>query len=106
MLQQAARQRPLPNADFSARFDPTPQTQPLGPEPLLPAEIDLTPAPDGGLALRVREDRSRSLELRLSADLATALLRLLEQALAKSDWGAWAAPVAAPAPEVQPGTLN
>jgi hypothetical protein len=107
MLAQAARERPLPAANFDQPFDPKPVAQPLGPEPLLATTIDLTPGlPGGALAMRVREAGSgRSLELRMSDDLATALSRLIDKALADADWGL---AVAAPAPESAPApvTLN
>jgi hypothetical protein len=100
MLAQAARERPLPSADFKTRFDPNVAAQPLGPEPLLPASVDLGPGPNGaGVLLKIREHRGRSLELRLSDDLATALARLMEKALAAADWGI----VAAPPPPAEAG---
>ena len=88
MMAQAARNRPLPQADFSKPFDATPAAMPQGPEPLLPTEIDLGPGPTGaGLALAAREPGGRRLALQLTADLATGLQRLLEQALQDADWG-------------------
>lgn len=88
MLAQAVRERPLPNTDFATPFNPTPAALPLGPEPLLPTEIDIGPGPDGnGLALAAREPGGRRLGLQLTADLATGLQRLLEQALLEADWG-------------------
>jgi hypothetical protein len=110
MLAQAARERPLPTADFKTRFDPTPVAQPLGPEPLLPTAIDLAPGVNGkGLAIKLREANGRSVELKLGDDLATALLRLVEKAVAASDWGlqAGVAPAAAePQASVPPSSLN
>lgn len=114
MMAQAARERPLPTADFQTKFDPQPVSQPLGPEPLLPASIDLGPgqAANGqpsGLTLKIAEARGRKLELRLGDDLATALLRLMEKALAAADWGIVAAPPPAqanPQPERPAGPLN
>ena len=107
MLAQVARERPLPAANFSQPFDPKPVAQPLGPEPLLAVAVDLTPAKPGqGLVIRLRDAQGRSVEMRLSDDLATALTRLMEQALAAADWG-----FAAPAPTVSaqpvpPHSLN
>jgi hypothetical protein len=99
MLAQAARARPLATARFNEPFDAQATTQPLGPEPLLPEAIDLGPGADGkGLQLRLREGGGRRMTLKLNEDLATALLRLLEQALKEADWG-FSAPEATP-----PGT--
>lgn len=108
MMAQAARQRPLPNTDFATPFDAKPAAEPLGPEPLLPSAIDLGPAKQGpGLALALREPGGRNLSLQMSADLATGLMRLLEQALVEADWGILALPASndgADAPDLPPGT--
>lgn len=110
MLAQAARERPLPSADFKTPFNPQPAAEPLGAEPLLPTTIDLGHGDGGkGLAIRVREANGRSLELRLNDDLATALMRLLDKAMAASEWGLAAPPVAASAdaaPRPAPSSLN
>lgn len=104
MFEQAARERPLPNADFQTRFEAEGSRHPLGTEPLLAGEVDLRGLPGGGLGLALREPRGRQLDLRLDADLATALLRLLDQALAGADWGLPAdEPAADPVPA---GPLN
>lgn len=88
MLEQAARERPLPATDFNAPFESRAVSRPLGPEPLLPTAIDLTADPQGsGLTMNLREEGGRSLRLHLGADLATALMRLLQQALKAADWG-------------------
>lgn len=96
MLAQAIRDRPLPGASFKEPFDTRVVAEPLGTEPLLPDAIDLGPGDGGkGLKLQLREGGragepqagGRRLAIQLSADLATALQRLLEQALAAADWG-------------------
>jgi len=88
MMAQAARERPLPTARFNEPFDAKAVAQPLGPEPLLPEAIDLGPGADGkGLQLQLRETGGRRMTLKLNDDLATALMRLLEQALKEADWG-------------------
>lgn len=88
MLAQAVRDRPLANARFNEPFKLDAVAQPLGPEPLLPEAIDLGPGAEGrGLNIRLRDGAGRSMALQLNDDLATALMRLLDQALAESDWG-------------------
>lgn len=102
MLTQAARERPLPTARFNEVFNTQAVSQPLGAEPLLPEAIDLGPIADGqGLQLQVREAGGRRLALKLNDDLATALLRLLEQALGEADWGL---PTGEATPSVEPTT--
>ena len=105
MLADAARSRSLAGADFATPFNPTAVALPLGPLPLLPVAIDLGPGRQGqGLALAAREADGRHIRLELSADLATGLLRLLEQALAGSGWGILAPPAdsADPADPAEP----
>lgn len=97
MLSQVARERPLPQADFETPFEMRPVAEPLGAAPLLPAAMNLARDPGGGVLLRMREARGRHLELRLGDDLAAALLRLLEKALAASEWGLGPAPGGEPA---------
>jgi hypothetical protein len=89
MLAETLRHRPLPGASFDQPFDTRVTARPLGTEPLLPEAIDLGPGPGGqGLKLQVREGNGgRSITVQLSADLAAALQRLVEQAVAASDWG-------------------
>ena len=87
MLEQAAWQRPLPGTDFQKPFVDAGGSHPLGPDPLLPAVIDLRPTPSGGVVIALREERGRRLELSLTAELATALLRLLDASLRAADWG-------------------
>jgi hypothetical protein len=92
MLEQVARERPLKDADFSQPFEGTQDaTWPLGREPLLPSEIDVRAPPGGGLVIALREAKGRRIELALNDDLATALMRLLDQGLALADWGLTAA---------------
>jgi len=96
MLAQAVRERPLPNAEFGQPFQAAAKAQPLGPEPLLPEAVDIGPLPTGrGIQLRVREQGGRQLSLQMAEDLSTALVRLMEQALAESGWGIAVAPTQA-----------
>lgn len=107
MLVDAARQRPLPTADFSAPFDAQAVREPLGAQPLLADVIDLVPPTSTrGLQIKLRGTDGRALELQLSADLATALLRLLEQALTVSEWLRVPTLAAVPAQAAPPGPLN
>jgi hypothetical protein len=94
MLAQAMRDRPLRGASFDQPFEQQAATRPQGDAPLLPEAVDLGPGQDGhGLRLQLRESTDpndatgRRLAVQLNADLATALRRLLEQALAAADWG-------------------
>jgi hypothetical protein len=106
MLAQAVRDRPLANARFNEPFQHDAAAQPLGPEPMLADAIDLGPGSEGrGLNIRLREAAGRAMALQLNDDLATALMRLLGQALAESDWGL-VEPPASEAPPATPRVLN
>jgi hypothetical protein len=93
MLADAARERALQSADFKTEFDASAAKQPLGPEPMLPAAIDLRPAKGQAVVLVIRDADGRSLELAFGEDLAHGLSRLVESALAASEWGLVAAAV-------------
>lgn len=106
MLEQVARERPLKDASFGQPFAGTQDASyPLGPEPLLPAEMDVRLPPGGGLQLSLRETRGRRLDLSLSDDLATGLARLFEQTLVQADWALPAPTEPAEAPPAS-RTLN
>lgn len=108
MLEQMARERPLKDTDFAQAFaGHDGVSYPLGPEPLLPAEINVASPPAGGLLIALREARGRRLDLNLGDDLATALLRLFDQAVATAEWGLAAPPAdAAPDAAAPPQRLN
>jgi hypothetical protein len=93
MLADAARERALQSADFKTEFDASAAKQPLGPEPMLPAAIDLRPAKGQAVVLVIRDADGRSLELAFGEDLAHGLSRLVESALVASEWGLVAAAV-------------
>lgn len=87
MLEQAALHRALPGAQFNQAFVADEHSRhPLGTEPLLPDAAELKPAAAGELHLVLRETRGRQLDIGLTPELATALLRLMDSALAVADW--------------------
>lgn len=92
MLEEVALQRPLPGTQFDQPFASDGASHPLGAEPLLPGVVQFTPLAQGGLSLALQEAAGRRLELVLAADLATALLRLLDAALRAAEWDLPASP--------------
>lgn len=94
MLEETVRNRPLPNADFTQHFSTDNTRQPLGPEPLLAAEVELQADAQRGLRMQVREARGRCITLQFNEELHAALSRLFQQALSAADWGL--APLVAP----------
>ncbi len=86
MLEEAALQRPLPGTNFDKPFADEDSSHPLGREPLLAVLAELTPAADGQVGLSLHEHRGRRVDLKLGDELATALLRLMDQALQAAEW--------------------
>ena len=108
MMVEGERQKALAQSDFRTPFDGAVQL-PLGDQPLLPEAIDLGQTPQGSLLWRVRETApGRSLELQLRDELVHGLMALLQQALAKADWGLtlpMPTDTKAPHAGAKPGTL-
>lgn len=106
MVAQAARERTLAAADFKTPFVATVREQPLGDEPLLVTEAQLTRLPGDQLRLVLLDEARRHFTLQLNPQLVTGLQQLLQQALRQADWGlALDAPATAAAPEA-PRVLN
>jgi hypothetical protein len=75
--------------DFQTPYKDQPAVLPLGEEPLLVTELNLTPQADGKLHMALLErlaQRKRDMQLVMDASLTQGLLRLLHQALKTSDW--------------------
>lgn len=108
MVAQAARERTLAVADFKTPFVPTVREQPLGDEPLLVFEAQLTRLPGEQLRVVLLDEQRKSMALQLNAQLVTGLHQLLQQALRQADWGLALdpAPAAEPAAALAPRVLN
>lgn len=87
MLAQSARERALRDADFKTPFDDHASAHPLGAEPMLAAEVQLTPLANHQLRLVIVDGEKRHVQLQLTEALATAVKELLGQALRQADWG-------------------
>ncbi|WP_041675472.1 hypothetical protein [Ramlibacter tataouinensis] len=116
MLAQARRQAFLQRADLETPFQEG-ASRPLGEEPMLAAEVGVTPLAEGRLRLGFSESRGsaphRAFEMELDPSLVQGLMHLLEQALGQSQWQLPFAPAAdAPAaaaedePQARPRYLN
>ena len=87
MLAQNARERALRGADFKTPFDEQPGAHPLGAEPMLAAEVQLTPLADHRLRLGIADRDKRQVQLQLTETLAMAVKELMAKALLQADWG-------------------
>ena len=75
--------------DYKTPYKDQPAALPLGEEPLLVTELNLTPLKDGKLQMGLLErlpQRKRDMQMAMDLTLTQGLLRLLHQAIASSDW--------------------
>jgi hypothetical protein len=87
MVAEVAREQALKSADFKTPFAPAVREQPLGEEPLLVSEAQLTPLPNRHVKLVLMDEHKRHLTLQMSAGLMTGVQQLMAQALRQSEWG-------------------
>jgi hypothetical protein len=76
-------------SDFQTPYRETIASLPLGPEPLLVTEVKLTPLAGAELEINMIEklaEKTRSLHIKLDAQLTRGLVSLLNQALTNSQW--------------------
>jgi hypothetical protein len=104
MLAQSARERALRDADFKTPFSERAETHPLGTEPMVAVEVQLTPLSDGHLRLVIIDADKRNLQLHLTETMATAVKELMVKALRQADWGIEVADAAVPAAPPTPGS--
>ena len=111
MLADFRKEEFLKDADFETPYQESPPVLALGEEPLLVTDVDASPLPDGRLRLTFNEHRKdaegrpRSFHVEMQPKLMQGLVHLLEQALARAQWGeplAAAADDGAPLDENQP----
>ena len=77
------------NGDYQTPYREKLTALPLGPEPLLVTEIKMTPLAGAELELNILEKLSqntRSLHIKLDAQLTRGLVSLLNQAMTTSEW--------------------
>lgn len=104
MLAQSARERVLRAADFKTPFVEQAQSHPLGAEPMVAVEVQLTALAAGHLRLLLVDADKRQLQLQLTETMATAFKELMVQALRQAEWGLELADAAAPSPSPAPGS--
>ncbi len=109
MVAEFKKEEDLQKADFKTPYREQPAALPLGAEPLLVTEINVTPLPTGQLQLSFAEklqgvQNPRGFQMALESQMTHGLVHLLERALVTSQWnGAPAVAVAeAPSPAEPP----
>lgn len=90
MLTELKRDAFLQKADFSTPFEAKAERKPLGEEPLLITDAQLSLQANGGLLITFQEKSAegavKSCQLNLQASLVHGLIHLIQQALGKADW--------------------
>ena len=79
-------ERALRQADFAKPFEETPRELPLGPEPILVTHIQTKRDESGNLVLGLLPQQGQGVNLTLNYNLLHSLCKLLQDAVAKSDW--------------------
>jgi hypothetical protein len=90
ILTEIKREAFLQNADFKTPYTSDPGLCPLGSEPLLVTDAQLSLQPNGSLQVVFQEkngDSVQSCHLNLQAPLVHGLIHLVHQTIAKADWG-------------------
>ena len=79
-------ERALSEANFAEPFEEVPRAMPLGAEPILVARIQTDKDRDGNQVLGLVPQHGRGIRLTLHNTLLHSLCKLLQTAVAKSDW--------------------
>lgn len=91
MLTEIKREAFLQKADFATPFEAKAEQRPLGEEPMLITDVQLSLLAGGGLLVTFQEKNIdapvKSCQLNLQASLVHGLVHLIQQALAKAEWG-------------------
>ncbi|MRD45937.1 hypothetical protein GHT07_01495 [Caenimonas koreensis DSM 17982] len=100
MLTEFRKEEFLKQADFDTPYQDNQQQLPLGEDPLLVTDVDVSPLPTGRLRMSFNERlvvgvEPRSFTMEMEPQLMQGLMHLLELALARSQWReAFGTPVA------------
>ncbi len=91
MLADFKRQESLQKADFRTPYQEQAAALPLGPEPLLVTEVNITPLPSGQLQMHFQEQlpnspAPRGFQMALEPQLLHGFVHLLEQAMGVAQW--------------------
>jgi hypothetical protein len=89
MLENFQQEAASYNSDFQTPYHEEMTSLPLGPDPLLVTEVKITPLAGAELELNILEklaEQTRSLHIKLDAQLNRGFVTLLNQALTTSQW--------------------
>jgi hypothetical protein len=80
------REQALRRANFAQAFDDVPRAMPLGAEPVLVARIQSNRDPSGNQVLGLLPQQGQGVHLTLDNTLLHSFCKLVQNAVAKSDW--------------------
>ena len=80
------REQALSRANFADAFEEAPRDMPLGAEPILVARIKADNDDKGNQVLGLLPQQGQGIHLTLDSTLLHSLCKLLQNAVAKSDW--------------------
>ena len=80
------REQALSRANFADAFEETPRDLPLGAEPILVARIQANKDASGNQVLGLLPQQGQGIHLTLDTTLLHSLCKLVQNAVAKSDW--------------------
>lgn len=89
ILQNFQKEAAAYGGDYKTPYKDQPAALPLGEEPLLVTELNLTPLKDGKLQMALLErlpQRKRDMQINMDPTLTQGLLRLIHQAIISSEW--------------------
>ena len=89
LLTELKRDAFLQTADFATPYDGKVQQLPLGSEPLLVTDAQISLQASGGLQIVFQQktgDNTQSCQMNLQASLVHGLIHLIRQCMAKADW--------------------
>jgi len=103
-LLEFEHEKALSQANFSKAYEQSERTRPLGDDPLLVVRLERRTSEDGKMVLGLFPAQGQGVFLALDAPLLHRLMKLLQQGVAKADWGFSLALPAAQAPSSADGT--
>ena len=107
MLAEFKKEETLQQADFKTPYKEKPAVLPLGAEPLLVTEINVSPLPTGQLQLGFSEKlpgvpNARGFQMALEPQMTHGFVHLLDKALVTAQWQVVAAPAPAASEDPSP----
>ena len=80
------RERALSRAEFAKSFEEVPREMPLGAEPILVAQLRTNKDREGNQVLGLLPQQGKGIHLTLDNTLLHSFCKLVQNAVAKSDW--------------------